>query len=73
MYLAHSWRRQLKASWSEQLCEELQAAYKIQQELHALQESSYEALLSKARVVGCTTTGAALHKSLLTNKAIAPR
>eukprot|EP00775_Hariotina_reticulata_P004273 gene4273-4526_t len=73
MYLAHTWRRRLKASWSEQLCEELQAASKLQQELHALQESSYEALLRKARVVGCTTTGAALHKSILTNKASAPR
>jgi len=72
-YLAASWRHRLRVKWTEELSEELQAVQKLQQELHALHESSYEVLLRKARVIGCTTTGAALHKSLLTNQAVAPR
>jgi hypothetical protein len=71
--VAASWRRKLREQWAEELGEELQHAHKLQQELRSLQDSSYEALLAKARVIGATTTGAALQKSLLTSRTIAPK
>ncbi|WIA14242.1 hypothetical protein OEZ85_002778 [Tetradesmus obliquus] len=71
--VAASWRGKLRARWAEELGEELQQAHKLQQELRSLQDSSYEPLLAQARVVGATTTGAALHKALLTSQTIAPK
>eukprot|EP00878_Enallax_costatus_P042653 GHUV01050082.1.p1 GENE.GHUV01050082.1~~GHUV01050082.1.p1 ORF type:complete len:312 (+),score=121.18 GHUV01050082.1:525-1460(+) len=64
-YLAQHWRGQLRSDWSAEMDDLMQTAYKLQQELKALHDSSYEAVLQSARVIGCTTTGAALQKDLL--------
>jgi len=73
-HMASYWWSQVRQQWAEELQELLQVrATKLQQELRGLQSSSYEALLSKARVIGCTTTGAALQKHLLTSRTIAPK
>jgi hypothetical protein len=71
--LAGYWRAQVQQQWAEEL-QELQQdrASKLQQELKSLQSSSYESLLKKARMIGCTTTGAALQKQLLTSRSVAP-
>lgn len=72
--LARYWRGQLQQGWAEELQELLQdQASKLQQELHSLRTSGYEAILQKARVIGCTTTGAALQKQLLTSRAVSPK
>lgn len=36
------------------------------QEIKSLEDKRYERVLSTARIIGCTTTGAALHKETLT-------
>lgn len=68
-YLAQYWRGQLRTHWSEEMDGLMQQAYRLQQELKALHDSSYEAVLQNARVIGCTTTGAALQKDLLSRTA----
>lgn len=64
-YLAGHWRGQVRSHWSKEIDDLMQKASKLQQELKALHDSSYEAVLQNARVIGCTTTGAALQKDLL--------
>ncbi|KAL6759018.1 P-loop containing nucleoside triphosphate hydrolase protein, partial [Haematococcus lacustris] len=53
----------------QQLCEDLascmQKVNDMQAELKELRNSGWEAVLKKARVIGCTVTGAASHKALL--------
>ncbi|KAJ9507652.1 hypothetical protein QJQ45_019168 [Haematococcus lacustris] len=53
----------------QQLCEDLascmQKVNDMQAELKDLRNSGWEAVLKKARVIGCTMTGAASHKALL--------
>jgi hypothetical protein len=71
--LAMYWRGQLQQGWAEELQALLQdQASKLQQELSSLRTSGYEAILQKARVIGCTTTGAALQKQLLTSRSVSP-
>ncbi|GFH22994.1 uncharacterized protein HaLaN_20538, partial [Haematococcus lacustris] len=53
----------------QELCEDVVACMQKvddeQRELKALRSSGWEAVLKKARVIGCTVTGAASHKALL--------
>jgi hypothetical protein len=70
--LARQWRTELREQWAEQLAEALQRAQRTQQELRSLHQVGWEAVLANSRVVGCTTTGAALYKQLLLGPA-APR
>jgi hypothetical protein len=60
-----AWREQLREQWAEELDELLQRVQRLQQEARSLEQGAWEALIGSARVVGCTTTGAALHKQLL--------
>lgn len=71
-YLARHWRGEARQMLAAELQELLQEATELQQEQRSLQNSSYEALLKKARVIGCTTTGAALQSGLLTSQGLAP-
>jgi hypothetical protein len=59
------WRQELRLQWAEQLQEQLQHLHKLQEQLRSLRSSSPEAVIGQARIVGCTTTGAALYKELL--------
>ncbi len=49
-------------SWAEELDKALKRAAKIMNELDVLHDASALAVLSSARVIGCTTTGAAKYK-----------
>ena len=67
-----SWRRELCGEWAAQLAEQLETGNKLQQEMWGLHDSAYEKVLAGARVIGCTTTGAAMVKSLLSSAKVAP-
>jgi hypothetical protein len=71
--LAANWRGQLRGRWAEELQGVLQKAQRVLQEIRDLRDSGCEPLLANARVIGCTTTGAAQHKELLTSSKVAPR
>jgi superfamily I DNA and/or RNA helicase len=55
----------LREQWAEELDELLQKVQRLKQEARSLEQGAWEALIGSARVVGCTTTGAAKHKQLL--------
>jgi len=57
-------------AWAYQL-DKLQVS-KLQQELSELNNAALEGVLAKARVIGCTTTGAAMQQTLLTGPRVAP-
>ena len=61
----HQWRQAVRSQWLEELQEQLQAMHKLQEQLRSLRNSSAEAVIGASRIVGCTTTGAALYKELL--------
>jgi hypothetical protein len=59
------WRQELRVLLSEQLQEQLMRMHKLQEQLRSLRNSGCEAVIGQSRIVGCTTTGAALYKDLL--------
>lgn len=61
------WRSELCEEWAAELAEQLEAADKLQQEKWALRDRGCEQVLAGARVIGCTTTGADMVKSLLSS------
>jgi hypothetical protein len=63
--LACQWRTALRAQWSADLGAALQALQRTREELRALDQGSWEEVISRARIIGCTTTGAAMFRGLL--------
>ncbi|MEW5313864.1 MAG: hypothetical protein WDW38_005396 [Sanguina aurantia] len=59
------WAGELVQLDCERLAGHLQQAARLKQEIRSLQDGQFEQLLAGARVIGCTTTGAAKHKELL--------
>lgn len=70
--LLQRWRAGLRVSWCEQLADVLHKIDKLQLELRELRNSGYGRILAGARVIGCTTTGAAIYQSLLSSVAVSP-
>ncbi|KIY98958.1 NFX1-type zinc finger-containing protein 1 [Monoraphidium neglectum] len=70
--LAAAWRRGARGEAAEELAGVLERVGRLQQERTELYDGSLEAVLRKARVIGCTTTGAAMHQALLTGPSVAP-
>lgn len=58
--LLHKWCEELVKVDCEQLAQLLQRADRLQLDLKSLDDWSREKVLAKARVIGCTTTGAAM-------------
>jgi hypothetical protein len=65
LQLANHWRSELRMQWASKLVAALQRTDQLQLEKRRLDDGQYEAVLKRARVIGCTTTGAALVKDLL--------
>jgi hypothetical protein len=63
--LASKWRSELRMQWASKLVDALQRTDQLQLQKRRLDEGQYEAVLKTARVIGCTTTGAAMVKDLL--------
>ena len=59
------WRQELRVLLSEQLQEQLLLMHRLQEQLRSLRNSGCEVVIGQSRIVGCTTTGAALYKDLL--------
>ncbi|KXZ51993.1 hypothetical protein GPECTOR_10g1015 [Gonium pectorale] len=71
--LASKWLRELRARWGEELAHTLVRAREVSAELRALQDDdASRSVLSGARVIGMTTTGAAMHKDLLRDADVEP-
>ncbi|KAG2452041.1 hypothetical protein HYH02_003079 [Chlamydomonas schloesseri] len=62
----------LRACWAEKLAAALTCAAAVKAEVEALHDTSALAVLSSARVIGCTTTGAAKYKDLLRDPSVDP-
>ncbi len=58
--------------WAADLASALARASEVTAELRALHDGVYRSVLQKARVIGCTSTGAALFRELLRDKDVAP-
>jgi hypothetical protein len=58
--------------WAEDLAAVLVRRNELQQEMRSLHDGASIAVLGKARVIGCTTTGAALYKELLRDVQVDP-
>jgi hypothetical protein len=67
-----SWKSTLCEEWATELAEHLETANKLQQEVWGLHDGAYEKVLAGAKVIGCTTTGAAMVKGLLSSAKVAP-
>jgi hypothetical protein len=63
--LASQWRADLRAAWAQQLSDLLQKIERDQLARRELQDRGKVEVLRKARVIGCTTTGAAVIKDTL--------
>eukprot|EP00397_Hematodinium_sp_SG-2012_P000289 GEMP01000289.1.p1 GENE.GEMP01000289.1~~GEMP01000289.1.p1 ORF type:complete len:2487 (+),score=732.48 GEMP01000289.1:46-7506(+) len=63
------WSHEISLDDREMLASNLNAIRQNDTELHNLHKESYVAILKNARVIGCTTTGAALHVNLLASAA----
>eukprot|EP00198_Chlamydomonas_reinhardtii_P002822 XP_001692158.1 predicted protein [Chlamydomonas reinhardtii] len=61
-----------RTKWAEELDTALKCAGKVRDELESLHDTSALAVLSSARVIGCTTTGAAKYKDLLRDPSVDP-
>ncbi len=61
------WMNEVSKEWCEDLAANLDSVQRCKRELKHLHDSSWEAVLRGARVIGCTTTGAAMFKHLLQN------
>jgi hypothetical protein len=65
--LAISWMRGLRRQWTEQLAASMRSCQVLNTELRQLNDSGSVEILKAARVVGCTTTGAAKFKDMLSS------
>ncbi|KAF5840888.1 P-loop containing nucleoside triphosphate hydrolase protein [Dunaliella salina] len=63
--LMDAWLCEMRMSWAGDYANMLSRSEQIRTQLAALHDSSKEAVLKKARVIGCTTTGLAGQKLLL--------
>lgn len=63
--LVDKWRAELRGQAAEDLAAALARADAVQLERRSLDEGAMLAVLRRARVIGITTTGAAMHKELL--------
>ncbi|GFR50032.1 hypothetical protein Agub_g12193 [Astrephomene gubernaculifera] len=65
LQLAARWLRELRGRWAAELATSLARFRELQAEIRALHDDRDRAVLSGARVIGVTSTGAAMHKELL--------
>lgn len=63
--LAGLWREEFTNECCEELSQTLKKANRLQLEIRDLNDSVNDSILKGARIVGCTTSGAAMYKSLL--------
>eukprot|EP00884_Botryococcus_braunii_P010997 jgi/Botrbrau1/1989/Bobra.0052s0031.1 len=61
----HAWNKERVEDFSYELACLLRKLYEVNQERRKLEDLAKERVLANARVIGCTTTGAAMHKELL--------
>jgi hypothetical protein len=59
-------------SWDSDMATAMQSLKEIQDQIRTLQDASALPILSKARVIGCTTTAAAKYTSMLQDPKVAP-
>ncbi|PNH08303.1 NFX1-type zinc finger-containing protein 1 [Tetrabaena socialis] len=72
MQLAAQWLREARERWAEDLAGALVRRNELQTEVRSLHDSSSRAVLRAARVIGCTSTGAAMYKELLRDADVDP-
>ncbi|KAG2492324.1 hypothetical protein HYH03_009275 [Edaphochlamys debaryana] len=68
--LAAAWLREQRQRWAEDLASALARSGEVAAEVRALHDGPARTVLSGARVIGCTTTGAAKYKELLRDPAV---
>ncbi|KAG2495742.1 hypothetical protein HYH03_006339 [Edaphochlamys debaryana] len=70
--LAASWLRERRGRWAAELASALTRSGEVMAEIRTLYDGPARTVLSRARVIGCTTTGAAMAKELLRDPAVDP-
>ncbi|KAG2423774.1 hypothetical protein HXX76_015050 [Chlamydomonas incerta] len=70
--IAAAMLQSLRTQWAEELDTALKDAAKTVDEIDVLHDASALAVLGSARIIGCTTTGAAKYKDLLRDPSVDP-
>ncbi|KXZ51992.1 hypothetical protein GPECTOR_10g1014 [Gonium pectorale] len=69
---AYRWQQWLSGRWSQEVASALVRGNEVSAEMRALHDDTTRSVLSGARVIGITTTGAAMHKDLLRDADVEP-